>query len=139
MDFSLKEAFATCIMLVVAGLLFSALGNFLEVSSRNVVLDVGESFFSSNVNNEIIGKDHPVLTVSNIKINKGDSRYGGDLTPDLFRSYVTATDSRDGDVIDSLEVAGRINVNQKGTYRVRFTIENSLGLKTTYIKTVVVD
>lgn len=139
MEFSLREAFGACIMLVVAGILLSALGNFLEVSSNNVVLDVGESFFSSNVNKEIIGKDHPRLTVRNIKIDKGDERYGGVLTPDLFVSYVTATDTRDGDVISSLEVAGSIDVNRKGSYKVRFTVENSLGLKTTYIKNVVVD
>lgn len=139
MDFSLEQAFGVAVVLVITAIGFIALGNFLEITENNLVLDVGESFFSSNVNDRIMGKEYPTLTISNIKINKGDTNFSGTLKPENFYPYVTATDRVDGDVKSSLKVSGEIDVNNKGTYKVRFSVENSVGLKTAYIKSVVVE
>lgn len=136
MDFSLKQAFGFMISLVVCGLMIFAFGTTLsslgQDAEDNTISD--SSFFKSEISKDIYGRKAPEITVQDIylKVNQ-------DFQMDMLKSYASATDTVDGDVSSSITVYGKVDISKVGYYPVKFVAENKVGLKTAYIKNVIVD
>ena len=136
MDFSLKEGLGILIAIVIAALCLVAFGNILTLNSQQAVentVDDG-SFFKSDVNTEISGRMPPKIEVQEIHLQLNSQFTMNDLI-----AYASATDAVDGDVSHSIKVYGVVDINTIGSYDVKFVAENTAGLKTSYIKRVLVD
>lgn len=136
MDFSLKQASGFMIAIAVCAIIVIAFGTTLSELGQNAedhtISD--DSFFKSTISDNIYGRQAPALTVRDIylKVNQ-------QFTIDMLKSYATAFDSVDGDVSNSIKVYGKVDISKKGYYPVKFVAENKVGIKTAYIKNVIVD
>lgn len=136
MDFSLKQALGLIVAIVVCGLILFSFGNFLSASGNSMFAQTiqDESFFKSEINEEIKNKNGPKLLVDDIHLDVNSDFSINDLI-----RFAHATDDIDGDISSSIKVFGNVDITIPGTYQVKFTVTNSLGLKTSYIKNVLVD
>lgn len=136
MEFTLKEAFGMIISLTVCGLMIFAFGNLLSTvgqqTNDNTVDD--SSFFKSELSSDIYGRKAPTLLVQDIHLEVNQEFNMG-----MLKSYATATDEVDGDVSSSVKVYGEVDITTSGAYPIKFVAENKVGLRTAYIKNVLVD
>ena len=142
MDFSLRSTFEFIISLIaVVGVLFSIGLVFSTNGERFSEAEVKDSsFFKSEINKSILNKKAPVMTVSNMHYNVGDR-----ITPDSLKRHVTVRDAQDGDISNKVKVLvktksnGTLDTSKDGKIRVQFSVENSVGLKTTLIKNILIE
>lgn len=136
MDFSLKQASGFMIAIVVCAIIVIAFGTTLSQLGQNAedhtISD--DSFFKSTISDNIYGRQAPSITVNDIYLEANQ-----DFNMDMLKTYATATDTVDGDVSSSIKVYGKVDITKEGIYPVKFVAENSVGLKTAYIKNVIVD
>lgn len=137
MDFSLKQGLGFLISLLVCAFLIFAFGSLLSTSgdqsSTHTIAD--DSFFKSEVNEQILSQAHPVITVEEIHLDVNQPSF----TYDYLKTKAHAIDAVDGDISTAIQVKGVIDITKAGSYPIRFTVENSFGLKTSYIKCVLID
>ena len=136
MDFSASQAVGFMISLVACFGIILSFGTFLSDTGDGMTkAEVKDSsFFKSNINDNVINKSAPVLSVSNIHLKVGQS-----VTLNDLKAYATATDSKDGNISSKIVVNGVVDTSKEGKFRVRFSVENSSGLKTSLIKNVLVE
>lgn len=137
MDFSLQQAMGFLISFVVCILIIFAFGSLISSTGMQSVdhTFADNSFFKSDINEQILSSNHPVLTVDEIHLdlNQKDFVYAN------LKNKAHAMDPIDGDISNKILIKGEVDITEAGTYPVRFTVENSLGLKTSYIKKVLID
>ena len=91
-----------------------------------VAVDKSESVIpddpQNNVGNNqvLVSTEKPKLTITSTVIKKDA----------IFKplDYVTATDSKNQDISDNIEVFGNVDTSIKGIYDVRYTVRDSIGL-----------
>ena len=136
MDFSLKQACGFVIALVVCGVMLYAFGTTLsnlgQDAENNTVAD--GSFFKSEISKDVYGRKAPEINVNDIYLSVNQ-----EFNMNMLKPYATATDPVDGDVSSSIKVYGKVDITKEGFYPVKFVAENRVGLKTAYIKNVIVD
>lgn len=136
MDFSLKQALGFMITLVVCGLMIYAFGTTLsglgQDAEDNTIAD--SSFFKSTISKDVYGREAPEIEVQDIYLDLDQ-----EFQMDMLKAYATATDAVDGNVSASIKVYGKVDIATPGYYPVKFVAENNVGLKTAYIKNVIVD
>lgn len=153
MDFSLYQAFSIMITLTVSIMLLIALSKFLSVTSQQsekaTVMD--SQLPVQTVNAAVMGTENPKLTVkSSIKIKI--SAFNQNSTQDEFLAKIkeysdcSAKDT-DGNTIDSNKIILKLDNDDKDNYkyfiqkggviRVKYSVEDSKGRKTSVIKNVI--
>lgn len=137
MDFSMKQALHFVVTIVVAVMIVSAFGNFLNMSSNSInQKNIDDSYFlRDTINQGIANKSEPVLEIQDIHLQKNLEGFN----IDLLKGYATAHDSDENDISSQIEVAGNVDITIAGVYKVRYSVEDSVGRKTAYIKNVIVD
>lgn len=136
MDYSLKQGLGVLVWVVSCGLIIIAFGTFISNTGTgfdsSTIKD--STFFKSDINDQIINASAPQLIVQEIHLSLNQSFNLNDLV-----CYAVAQDSIDGDISSSIKVFGQVDINTPGTYSVKFSVTNTKGLKTSYIKNVLVD
>lgn len=142
MDFSLSQGLRMAVTLVVIFVILIAFGNFLEATnSESEDKTIEDSMFNGdNINQSIAGRKEPTLEVANIYLKVGDTTLMDDeALRKHLKTYVTAKDCNGVDISSSTEVFGKLDINKVGKYPIRFVVTDSAGLKTSYIKYVIVN
>lgn len=84
-----------------------------------------------NVNAGLLGKKYPKIEGNNIRIKKGKELN--------IKEHIKAVDEVDGDITTNMNVYGNVDINNKGIYKVRCVVRNSMGLKTVRYIQIAVD
>ena len=153
MDFSLYQAFSIMITLTVSIMLLIALSKFLSVTSQQsekaTVMD--SQLPVQTVNAAVMGTENPKLTVKSsikIKISAFNQNSTQDEFLDKIKEYsgCSAKDT-DGNTIDSNKIILKLDNDDKDNYkyfiqkggviRVKYSVEDSKGRKTSIIKNVI--
>lgn len=132
MEFSLRQAMQLGITIVVGALILASVGNLLSLAENRTNLSYDESYFKSSINDTVLGENYPILEIQEIHLEKDASDYD-------LKEFASAIDPTDGDITSHIEVYGAVDIHTVGVYKVRFSVVNSLGLKTTLIKSVIVN
>lgn len=136
MDFSLTQAVGFITSIIVIVLCIFALGNYLSQESNQIDdhLVKDNDFESNDIFNSFEGRTVPTLEIEEIHLELGKP-----VTLNELKRYVKANDTVEGDISDKVVVNGKLDFNQAGIYSIKFTVENNVGLKKSYIKNVLVD
>lgn len=122
------------ILLPILSLSFILLGVGSYMATTKVSAENATAYYDNgiqDVNNVVRGKSFPVITASNQRIKLNES-----FNP---KSWVKVTDVQDGVITSHVEVYGKIDNTKKGDYEIRYSVRNSLGLRSEKKIRVIVD
>lgn len=92
------------------------------------------------------GKNTRTVTrVITVKKDKEKPKITGATNKTVYKGYsfntktsVTATDNVDGNITSKITVSGKVNVNEVGIYKLKYTAKDKTGNKTTVTRTITV-
>ena len=143
MDFSMSQAMGFIISTITVFGVIISLGVVLSGNGEgfNKAEIQDSSFFKSEINKPILNKTAPTLVIQNMRYYVGDK-----ITPTTLKKHVKeANDVKDGDLRSKVKVLvktksdGTIDTSKIGKIKVQFSVENSVGLKTTLIKNIIIE
>lgn len=112
-----------CITFFISGIVVT--GTYVSNSTHGVSIN------NINVNASLIDADYPIIEVENQRVKQNE----------VFNpmEYVSASDTRYGDLTSSVNVVGEVDTSTKGVYEILYQVRNPLGLKSTKWINVIVD
>lgn len=72
-----------------------------------------------------------------IKLN-GNATITVNINEEYKDAGATATDNKDGDLTNKIQISGKVDTSKTGTYTITYTVEDSAGNKTTVTRTIIV-
>lgn len=107
------------------------LGAIVVVGTYTSNSTQGVSTNNINVNASLIDADYPIIIVENQRVKQNEV-----FDP---MEYVSASDTKYGDLTSSVNVVGEVDTSTKGVYEILYQVRNPLGLKSTKWINVIVD